>query len=119
MNHLEIIAVMALVPLGAWVAMGEGMVLEWWSKFWAWLPDAIMPKGFDPSWTAFWMVAYLPLREFTNLLRWLSKPFATCPRCMCSIWGIPAALLAFPDLNLWLLPVYLLAAVGLQEAIHR
>jgi hypothetical protein len=36
---------------------------------------------------------------------------------MVSAWGIPAALLTFPDLNLWLLPAYVLAAVGLQEAI--
>jgi hypothetical protein len=90
MNHLEIIAVMALAPLGAWVAMGEGMVLEWWAK--------LAQKHLDDFW---------------------SKPLATCPRCMCSAWGIPAALLVFPDLNPWLLPVYLLAAVGLQEAIHR
>jgi hypothetical protein len=89
-DHLEIIAVIALVPLGAWIAMGEGMVLEWWSRF---VSD--------------------------NFLTWFAKPLATCPRCMVSAWGIPAALLTFPDLNLWLLPVYLLAACGLQEAIHR
>ena len=89
MQHLEIVAVMALVPLGAWIAMGDGMVMEWWSKAFSKLPDII------------------------------SKPLATCPRCMVSAWGIPAALLAFPELNLWLLPVYLLAACGLQEAIHR
>jgi hypothetical protein len=89
MDHLEIIAVMALVPLGAWVAMGQGMVLEWWAK----------------------LVSTLPA--------FFQKPLATCPRCMVSAWGIPAALLTFPDLNLWLLPVYLLAACGIQEAIHR
>ena len=80
---------MALVPLGAHVAMGEGMVLHWW-------------------WKA--MQALPPI---------LAKPLGTCPRCMVSAWGIPAALLTFPDLNLWLLPVYLLAACGLQEAIDR
>jgi len=90
MQHLEIIAVMALVPLGAWVAMGEGMVLERWAKF--------ITANVPPFWT---------------------KPLATCARCMVSAWGIPAALLTFPDLNPWLLPIYILAAVGLQEAIHR
>jgi hypothetical protein len=80
---------MALAPLGAWVAMGEGMVLEWWAKM------------------------------LSNLPTLLQKPLATCPRCMVSAWGIPAALLTFPDLNPWLLPVYLLAACGLQEAVHR
>jgi len=119
MQHLEIIAVMALVPLGAWVAMGEGMVLERWAKFWAWLPDAICKKDFVPSFTAMWMIVYFPLRETANLLRWLRKPMAECARCMVSAWGIPAALLTFPDLNPWLLPIYILAAVGLQEAIHR
>jgi hypothetical protein len=89
MQHLIIIGVMAVVPLGAWVAMGEGMVLDWWAK----------------------LVSTLPT--------FLQKPLATCPRCMVSAWGIPAALFTFPDLNLWLLPVYLLAACGLQEAIHR
>jgi hypothetical protein len=90
MQHLEIIAVMALVPLGAWVAMGEGMVLEWWAKF---ITTKVPP---------FW-----------------AKPLATCARCMVSAWGIPAAFLTFTDLDPWLLPVYILGAVGLQEAIHR
>ena len=89
MDHLAIIAVMALVPLGAHVAMGEGMVLQWW-------------------WNA-----------LNSLPAFLAKPLGHCPRCMVSAWGIPAALLAFPDLNLWLLPVYLLAACGLQEAVDR
>lgn len=87
--HLEVILFMALVPLGAWVAMGEGMVLEW------------IAKACEP----------LPW--------WIRKPLADCPRCMVSVWGIPAALWVFPDLNLFLLPVYMLAAAGLQEALHR
>lgn len=89
MDHLAIIVLMALVPLGAHVAMGEGMVLEWWYR----LCDRLPP--------------------------FLAKPLGRCPRCMVSAWGIPAALLTFPDINLWLLPVYVLAAVGLQEAIDR
>lgn len=88
-DHLTIIAVMALVPMGAWVAMGDGMVLEWLSVAMRVLPE------------------------------WGQKPLSTCPRCMCSAWGIPAAMYAFPDMNPWLIPVYLLAAVGLQELIQR
>ena len=80
---------MALVSLGAHVAMGEGMILEWWHR----LCDRFPP--------------------------FLAKPLGYCPRCMVSAWGIPAALITFPDLTPWLLPVYLLAAVGLQEAIDR
>lgn len=88
-EHLSIIAVMALVPLGAWVAMGEGMVLEWLHKLLVKLPPFV------------------------------AKPFATCSRCMVSVWGIPAALVTFPDLNILLLPVYMLAACGLQYVIDR
>jgi hypothetical protein len=108
MDHLEVIAVMALVPLGAWVAMGQGMVLEWWAKFWG-----RMREENYPGWNE-------ELDGRTNVFpAWIRKPIYECPRCMVSAWGIPAALLTFPDLNLWLLPVYLLAACGLQEAIHR
>lgn len=89
MDHLAIVAVMALVPLGAWVAMGEGMALHWLYK----------------------IIERLP--------KWVNKPLGTCPRCMCSAWGIPAALVTFADLNPWLLPLYLFAAVGLQEAVHK
>jgi hypothetical protein len=114
MHHLEIIAVMALAPLGAWVAMGEGMVLEWWAKFWS-DNTTVTESYLDENGTE------ITVKETItpDFPYWLSKPLATCPRCMVSAWGIPAALLTFPDINLWLLPVYLLAAVGLQEAIHR
>jgi hypothetical protein len=90
MEHLVIIAVMALVPMGAWLAMSEGMVLGWMYNFLDWLLPPI-----------------------------LAKPLVTCKRCMCSAWGIPSAFLVVPNLDPWLLPVYLLAAVGLQEAIDR
>jgi hypothetical protein len=114
MQHLEIVAVMALVPLGAWMAMGEGMILELWSKLWT---ATTTTRHFYTNAEGIDVVVK---EETTNdYPLWLQKPLATCPRCMVSAWGIPAALLTFPDLNLWLLPVYLLAACGLQEAIHR
>ena len=116
MQHLEIIAVMALVPLGAFVAMGEGRVLEWWAKFWARTGKAMVTRTGEDEQGAWMEHEYVQVHVFPS---WLRKPLAACPRCMVSAWGIPAALLAFPDLNLWLLPVYILAACGLQEAIHQ
>lgn len=113
MEHLEVILVMALVPLGAWVAMGEGMVLEWWVQWWTGprklteVEEHIRYMDNDNS--------PLPLR----FPPWITKPLAECPRCMVSAWGIPAVLWTFPDLNLWLLPVYMLAAAGLQELLQR
>jgi hypothetical protein len=114
MQHLEIIAVIALVPLGAWIAMGEGMVLEWWAKLWT---ATTTTREFYTNAEGIDVVVKEETKNDYPL--WLHKPLATCPRCMVSAWGIPAALLTFPDMNLWLLPVYLLAACGLQEAIHR
>lgn len=89
MDHLEVIVVMAIVPWGAFLAMGEGMVLAWWYRLW----------------------------EHRN--PWIAKPMATCSRCMVSAWGVPAAILTFPDMNYWGLPAYALAAVALQEWLDR
>jgi hypothetical protein len=89
MTHLEIIAIMALISLGAHRAMGEGMVLEWWY-------DAL-----------------------TVLPVWLQKPMGYCPRCMVSFWGIPAVVVMGYDVPWVMWPVYLLAACGLQEAIDK
>jgi hypothetical protein len=115
MHHIEIIAVMALVPLGAWIAMGDGMVLEWWAKLVTKTRTVITPHGRDAR--GRWVKA--SKKQVPIIPAFWAKPLATCPRCMVSAWGIPAALLTFPDLNPWLLPVYLLAACGLQEAVHR
>lgn len=84
------IVVVALVPVGAWVAMGEGMLLH---PFAQWVQRTLPPK--------------------------LHKPLATCPRCMVSGWGLPVLFLAFPSLDWYLMPVVLLAAIGLQETTHR
>lgn len=86
-------AIMAVVALGAWTAMGEGMVLSFVTR-WA----ELLPK-------------------------WMAKPLATCPRCMCSIWGIAALFLLGYDFgstwNVVQLPVLILAAVGIQELFYR
>jgi hypothetical protein len=85
--------IMAVVALGAWTAMGEGMVLSFVTR-WA----EMLPK-------------------------WMAKPIATCPRCMCSVWGIVALLALGYDFsstwNIVQLPVLILAAVGIQELLYR
>ena len=85
--------IMAVVALGAWTAMGEGMILSFVTR-WA-----------------------------EKLPKWMAKPIATCPRCMCSIWGIAALFLLGYDFsstwNVAQLPVLILAAVGIQELLHR
>jgi hypothetical protein len=98
-------AIMAVAALGAWTAMGDGMVLR---SVYVWAERL-------PSWAA--------------------KPLATCPRCMCSAWGIAALLICGAgvgvswnfDLGILALdwsriaqiPVLILAAVGIQEMLHR
>ena len=85
--------IMAAVALGAWTAMGEGMILSFVTR-WA----ELLPK-------------------------WMAKPIATCPRCMCSAWGITALLALGYDFsstwNIVQLPVLILAAVGIQELLYR
>ena len=85
--------IMAVVALGAWTAMGEGMILSFVTR-WA-----------------------------EKLPKWMAKPLATCPRCMCSIWGIAALFLLGYDFsstwNIVQLPVLILTAVGIQELLHR
>ena len=88
MHHLLAPLLMALVALGAHRAMGEGMILARWYDWWA-------ARGW-----------------------WISKPMATCPRCMVSAWGIPALWLTFGLDPLTVVP-YLLAAVGIQDLIER
>ncbi|TXH44723.1 MAG: hypothetical protein E6Q97_32350 [Desulfurellales bacterium] len=90
MTHLEIIAIMGLVALGVWAAMGEGMVLS------------IFRKGVEEM--------FQPL---------VAKPLATCPRCMVTIYGTGAVLLLGYTFDPWMWPVYICGAVGLQEMLHR
>lgn len=85
--------IMAVVALGAWTAMGEDMALSFVTR-WA-----------------------------EKLPKWMAKPIATCPRCMCSIWGIAALFLLGYDFsstwNIVQLPVLILTAVGIQELLYR
>jgi hypothetical protein len=114
MEHLINIAVMALVPLGIWVAMGEGMVLEWLHKWWtrprklSEAEEHIRHMEGDES--------PLPSR----FPPWIQKPLATCARCMVTGWGVPAVLLLNAgDVSILALLAYIPAAVGLQELIDR
>lgn len=88
--HLEIIAIMSLAALGVWTAMGEGMALSLFREV---AEDQLRP--------------------------WIAKPLATCPRCMVTIYGTSAVLLLGYTFDPWMWPVYLCAAVGLQEMLHR
>lgn len=83
-DHLIIMACMAAVAIGAHVAQEDGMVLHFLTKLWAKLPTV------------------------------LHKPLFTCPICMVSAWGIPAAL--WMGANPWMLPVYVLGAAGIVTA---
>lgn len=88
--HLEIIAIMGIAALGVWTAMGEGMVLEPVRRF------------IEAGTSSFW-----------------AKPLATCARCMVTIYGTSAVLLLGYTFDPWMWPVYLCAAAGLQEMLHR
>lgn len=87
-EHLAVIALMALVAYGAHIVMQEEMILH-------------------------------PLAKvFERAPQWARKPLYACPPCMCSLWGIPAALFMAP--NLWaFLPIHLLAAAGLAAWLNR
>ena len=126
MTALELLAqaaIMAVVALGAWVAMGEGMILaplrEWAERTNA--PALVMPD--DKS-------HYIHLWP-----AWIRNPLTACPRCMCSAWGIAALIICgfgvgvSWNFELYILvidwqrvaqlPVLILAAVGIQEMLHR
>lgn len=87
-DHITLIIIMACVAQGAYVAMQEDMILGWLGR----------------------AMAALPL--------WLHKPTHTCPVCMVSAWGIPAAFYAAEFGHLVLepamIPVYLLSAAGIN-----
>jgi hypothetical protein len=90
MTHAIIITIMALAALGVWTAMGQGMILH---RYHVWASTHL------PAW-AFFMTA-------------------ECSRCMVTIYGTSAALALGFTFPLWYWPVYLVAAVGLQEMLHR
>jgi hypothetical protein len=86
--HLGIVVIMALVATGAYHAQQPGMILSPLLKVWAKLPKS------------------------------LEYPLWDCPVCMCSLWGIPTALIVAP--HLWpYLPIHLLASAGLAAYLNK
>jgi hypothetical protein len=61
-DHVLIVALMAMVAQGAYASQQEGMILHLLTKVWGYLPT------------------------------YLHKPTFTCPICMVSVWGVPTAL---------------------------
>ena len=88
LDHIGIVVLMAFVAYGAHIVQQEGMILGRLGKLWAVIPS-------------FWQ-----------------KPLWTCPPCMCSVWGIPTALLVAPD-NWTYIPIYLFASAGLAAYLNR
>ena len=91
MDHIAVVALMALFATGAHAAMLEGMIAA--------------PLGL--------LLAKLPA--------WLHKPTHTCPPCMCLIWGTGAwfAIGAHTAFDWWVLPVHIIAAAGLAWVINK
>lgn len=90
-DHLTIVVLMALVAYGAHIVQQEGMILWRLGKFWA---------------------------HDLEVAPFFQKPLWTCPPCMCSVWGIPVALIVAPDLWMFL-PIHLFAAAGLAAYLNR
>lgn len=88
MTHIIAIAIMALVARGIAFALSSGQVLEVIGKVLHRLPPQ------------------------------LHKPLGICGHCAVSVWGTLALIVLhmLPD-PLWLLPLYWLAAAGLQDLI--
>ena len=129
-------AIMAVVALGAWIAMGDGDILHFMRRF---IEQTIPPDE--------------PTDKAKHIFpSWVRNPLAACPRCMCSVWGIvallllgfgvgiqldftPSDMMTFNDAmelvpvdEPWIrvdwsrlaqIPVLILTAVGLQEMLHR
>ena len=64
------------------------------------------------------MILHVLTKVWRYLPAYLQKPTFTCPICMVSVWGIPTW--AIVDCtNAHLLPIYLLAAAGINEITNR
>lgn len=88
MDHLVAVVIMALVARGAAFALSDGQALWWIGKHLHRLPLAI------------------------------AKPLGLCGHCAVSVWGTTALYILhlLPE-PLWFVPLYWLAAAGLQDLI--
>ena len=89
--------IMATFAQGIHFAMNEGNILHWLRKILVRI--APQPQGKPRA--------------------HISDSLYACPRCMCSVWGIPAVLMVL-FAPWWLcIPIYVACAVGIQEMIDR
>ena len=88
-EHLTVIAVMALVASGAYVSMGNGMALAWFRVLAERIPE--------------------PWRH----------PLSSCSYCMVSVWGTAAVYALCIAPVWYTLPVYWLCAAGLQSLFSK
>jgi hypothetical protein len=63
------------------------------------------------------MILHVLTKTWMKLPTFFHKPTFTCPVCMVSVWGIPTALLLGAEPML--LPVYLLAAAGINAVVTQ
>lgn len=91
MNIIIAIAVIAFFPVGLKFISEEGMILAAFGRL---------------------------MKRVEKAPVWLRKPLWTCERCMCSIWGLPAAyaVISLPLYYTW--PMIAITAVGVQLLVE-
>jgi hypothetical protein len=63
------------------------------------------------------MILHVLTKAWMKLPTFFHKPTFTCPVCMVSVWGVPTALVI--GCEPMLLPVYLLAAAGINAVVTQ
>ena len=63
------------------------------------------------------MILHVMTKAWMKLPTFLHKPTFTCPVCMVSVWGIPTWYVMGGELVM--LPVYLLAAAGINAVVTQ
>jgi hypothetical protein len=63
------------------------------------------------------MILHVLTKVWMKLPTFFHKPTFTCPVCMVSVWGVPTALVL--GCEPMLLPVYLLAAAGINAVVSQ
>lgn len=61
-----------------------------------------------------WFIRYYSVKYFGH---YLSKPIATCPKCMASVWGTVWYIGSNGFTELWYLPVHILVLCGILSLI--
>jgi hypothetical protein len=63
------------------------------------------------------MILHILTKAWMKLPTFLHKPTFTCPVCMVSVWGVPTWYMMGGELVM--LPVYLLAAAGINAVVTQ